>query len=409
MGFTVEQDCPQCGAPIDIDETDRVMRCPYCDVRHFLFAPTYFRFMLPHKTTVDQEIIYSPYLRFKGNVYYCQGWTVGHRVVDITHVGLHFPGIPVSLGLRPQAMKMRFVDSSTPGSFLRFTLKASEIVTRAGDLSSATGAGKLLHRAYIGETLSLIYLPLFIKGDRLFDGVLNRPLSNIPEGEDILTASTVKNPRWKISFLPTLCPRCGWNLEGERDSMVLTCSNCETAWEASKGRFIPVKFLTVPGQGPNTVYLPFWRTGARAKGVEINSFADFIRLTNQPRVVGKEWENEDMYFWAPAFKIRPRIFLNLSRQMTLSQKRFAKEEMIPKKDLYPVTLPSAEAAQAMKLTLAMSTINKKDVFPALPRITFEVKDSTLVYLPFTDTGYEIIQQHMQTSINKNTLEFGRKL
>ena len=38
-----------------------------------------------------------------------------------------------------------------------------------------------------------------------------------------------------LTFLATLCPKCGWTLNGQRDSVVLTCSNCETAWEASEG------------------------------------------------------------------------------------------------------------------------------------------------------------------------------
>jgi predicted RNA-binding Zn-ribbon protein involved in translation (DUF1610 family) len=409
MGFTVEQDCPQCGAPIELDETDRLLRCPYCDVKTFLFTPNYFRLVLPHKAP-GKEIFYAPYLRFKGNVYYSKGMMVGHRVVDITHVGLPLKGIPASLGLRPQTMKMKFVTPDTEGSFLKFSLKANDILARAGNLSSGIGSKQIFHRAYIGETLSLIYLPLFLEGGRLFDAILNRPLARFSQDQDVFKQSVSRNPRWKLTFLPTLCPQCGWNLEGERDSVVLICSNCETAWEASNNKFVKVNFLKAPGKGENTVYLPFWKiSAATAEGVKINSFADFIRLTNQPRVVEKEWEGQDMSFWSPAFKIRPKVYLNLSRQFTISQENFRAEESIPKKNLYPVTLPQTEAAQSMKITLASSALNKKMVLPNLPRIRFDIKDSTLVYLPFTDTGHEMVQQHLRISINKNTLEFGRQL
>jgi hypothetical protein len=206
-----------------------------------------------------------------------------------------------------------------------------------------------------------------------------------------------------------LCPKCGWNLDGNRDSIVLTCQNCDTAWEASEGKFVPVTYEEVPGEGSDTVYLPFWRISARAQGMPIDSFADFIRVTNQPRVIGKDWENQEMQYWSPAFKIRPKIFLDLSRQMTLSQQRFESERRIPKKNLFPVTLPRTEAMQSIKLTLAGSAMNKKDVFPMLPGLKFKIKGATLVYLPFTETSHEMIQQHMGTSINKNTLEFGRNL
>jgi predicted RNA-binding Zn-ribbon protein involved in translation (DUF1610 family) len=405
VGFTVEQECPQCGAPIGLEETDHLLQCPYCQVKSFLFAPDYFRLVLPHKAH-DKEIIYAPYLRFKGNTYACQGQTIGHRIVDITHLGTPVKGLPISLGLRPQAMKMRFVTQDTAGSFLRCSLGVDDVLARAGKRTS--GSGRLFHRAYIGETVSLIYLPLFVHKETLFDAIINRPIVKLTQGEDIL-GSADNHPRWRLTFMSTLCPQCGWNLEGERDSVVLTCNNCNTAWEASEGRFVRVGFGVVPGQGEKTMYLPFWKIAARADGIGINSFADFIRLTNQPRVVQKDWENQDMSYWCPAFKIRPKIFLRLLSQLTISQKDFKTKETIPKKDLYPVTMPQSEAAQSLKLTLANSALTKRNTFPLLPQVNFAIKDSTLVYLPFTDKGHDMVQQDIRVSINKRALEYGRYL
>jgi hypothetical protein len=95
--------------------------------------------------------------------------------------------------------------------------------------------------------------------------------------------------------------------------------------------------------------------------------------------------------------------------LTISQDHFQTEEEIPKKHLYPVTLPRSEAIQAMKVILANSTITKNNVFPYLPRVKFDIKNSALVYLPFKESAHEMIQEQMQISINKNTLEFGRHL
>jgi hypothetical protein len=116
-----------------------------------------------------------------------------------------------------------------------------------------------------------------------------------------------------------------------------------------------------------------------------------------------------MCFWAPAFKIRPRIFLNLSRLMTIAQKDFEMVEELPRENLYPVTLPHTEAAQSIKTTLANSMMLKKIMFPLLPKVSFNIENSTLVYLPFNDAGFEIIQKDMHVSIQKKTLEFGRSL
>ena len=408
MGFTVEQECPQCGGPIELDETDRLLRCPFCSVENFLFASSYLRFVLPHKTS-GKEIIHMPYLRFKGNVYFCQGLNIGYRFVDITHTGLPLKGIPSSLGLRPQAMKMKFVTPATQGSFLKFTLKAADLVAKAAKLTSGASSGTISHRAFIGETLCLIYLPLFVQGNRIFDAVLNKPIAAVPGGRDLFGSEIIDRPKWKLAFLPTICPQCGWNLEGEKDSVVLTCGNCRSAWEASEGKFRKIDVWAVPGKNGGTTYLPFWKVSATSSGVEINSFADFIRVTNQPVVVKKEWENQAMSFWNPAFKIRPRVFLRLSRQVTVSQLRLRPETGIPKKGLYPVTMPCDEAIQAMKLTLAGSAVSKKNILPLLSGIKFTAKGSTLVYLPFSDSGHEMILQDARISINKQTLAFGRRL
>lgn len=406
MGFTVEQECPQCGAPIGLEETDHLLQCPYCNVKSFLFSPGYFRLVLPHNAP-QKEIIYVPYLRFKGNTYTCQGQAVAHRIVDLTHLGTPIRGLPMSLGLRPQAMKMKFVTPDTDGSFLRCSIGVAEVLSKVAKHTS--GSGRLFHRAYIGETVSLIYLPVFVEKETVFDAILNRPIVKLAQNDDMFGSGAQKHPRWKLTFMSTLCPQCGWNLDGERDSVVLTCNNCSTAWEAMEGKFVQVTLAVVPGQSEKSVYLPFWKITARAEGIEINSFADFIRVTNQPRVVQEAWENQEMSYWCPAFKIRPRIFLRLLSQMTVSQKDFETREEIPKQGLYPVTLPQREAAQSMKLTLANSAMTKRDTFPALSKIHFAIKGSTLVYLPFSDQGHDMVEESMSVSVNKQSLEYGRYL
>ena len=72
-------------------------------------------------------------------------------------------------------------------------------------------------------------------------------------------------------------------------------------------------------------------------------------------------------------------------------------------------MPQSEAAQSIKITFASSVMIKRKIFPLLPRVSFYIKESTLVYLPFNDTGHEIVQEHMPVSINKRILEFGRHL
>lgn len=409
MGFVIEQECLQCGAPLTITETDRLLECPYCEVKNFLYTPNYFRYILPNKAP-DREIIYVPYLRFRGSIFFCTETKTSHKILDITQAGSNLKGIPVSLGLRPQAMKARFATGEIPGRYLKFTLKAIDILTKASKLSSGSDDQDILHRAFIGETMSIMYLPIYLKGNQLYDAILNRPVARYEEDFESLEKLMIKKFPETVSFLPTLCPQCGWNLNGDRDSVVLSCNNCSTAWEARGKKFSQVKIMIAgTRENDNPTYIPFWKITAKTTGVNIETFADYIKVTNQPVIPSKRHETMPMNFWSPAFKIRPKMFLNLAKQFTLMQGDLDESESVPDKGFYPITLPLSEAVQSLKIILASSAVTKKNVMPYLPEINFEIKDIALIYLPFRETRYDMIQDELDLSINRQSLEFGRKL
>ena len=442
MGLTIQHGCPQCGASIEMDETDRLVRCPFCGIKSLLYSHDYFRYILPDKSP-GKELIYAPYLRFKGNVYFCKNITLDHRIIDITHLGFEFTGIPISLGVRPQAMKLKFVTPEQKGTFLKFSLKTTDILLQAAKLSSGNSIGTpnekkvvldnalihysfsinstilsdsdldekgaVLHRAFIGETMSIIYLPVYLEGKRLMDGILNRPICTLPQGQDDLEPLIIKNPGWGPKFVSTLCPNCGGSMDGERDSVVLLCKNCHSAWELIEGNWKRLDFSVAGGRDTGTLYIPFWRITAGVKGVEIETFSDFARLTNQPMVVGEEKGKKEMKFYSPAFKLRPNFFLNLARQFTILQRDFTGDEVFGEKDMFPVTLPETEAIQALKVILASSAVNKKSIFPNLPKINFNVKGITLVYIPFVEGPNEMIHEDTGIAINRASLEFGRRM
>ena len=409
MGFIIEQECPQCGAPIELSETDRILSCPFCDVQSYLFSPGYFRYILPHKAP-DKEIIYVPYLRFRGSVFFCGEKSIGHRIIDITQTGVKLKGIPISLGLRPQAMKARFATDDIQGKFIKFSLKAAEILTRAAKLSKISGKEEILHRAFIGETMSIMYLPVYIEDEKLYDAILNRPLADINESEDAIDPRLIKKIPESISFIPTICPKCGWTMKGDKDSVVLLCENCVTAWEVKDKKYSNIKMIIADRENDDTVYLPFWKIAAKTTGVDIKTFTDFLRITNQPVMIDENSDSGPMNYWSPAFKIRPKMFLQLARQFTIIQENeFNETHSMPVKNVFPVTLPLSEAIQALKMILASSTIMKKNVMPFLPRISFIIGKKTLVYLPFRQTRYDMINDELGVSINRQSLEFGRSL
>jgi hypothetical protein len=268
---------------------------------------------------------------------------------------------------------------------------------------------KILHQAFIGDVLNIIYLPLSIRNETVMDGILERPLAKIPDEQDLFAEAELAKNRWQPIFLPSLCPQCGWNLEGEPDSVVLLCANCNSAWESAGNRFSEIQVKTIPPDN-DALFIPFWVLTATAKGVKLDTLADFFRLTNQPAMIRPEWEEMDLQFVIPAFKIRPDDFLRLGTQMTISRKNKIKaKNNIPTGDLYPVTLPQTEAAQAIKVILANSAVSRSKIFPLLPDIDFDIREYYLQYLPFTKTSHELKQELLGVTINQRVLEYGRSL
>jgi predicted RNA-binding Zn-ribbon protein involved in translation (DUF1610 family) len=408
MGFTVEQACPQCGAPIELDETDRLIICPYCHIKNYLFAKDYFRFLLPAKVS-EYDIIYAPYMRFKGIVYLCEGATIDYSIVDLTYQATTLKQLPLSLGLRPQAMQMHFVAPDARGSFLSCSLKPPDVLAEVGKRTSALAAETLFHRAYVGEAFSLIYLPLCVHNGTVFDAVINKPVAVLSDADGLMTPENSEKTGWRITFMATICPQCGGDLDGERDSVVLTCPTCDTAWEASENRLIPVDRVVVPGREKDLAYVPFWKITVREEGLGIDTHADFMRVAQPPLLRKRKAEDKALSFWLPAFKVRPREFLRLASQMSVLPHDVEPTADISPKTLYPVTLPREEAAQCLKVVLANIVTNKRGVFPLLPRINFSVTKYTLIYLPFKALGLDMVQEETGICINKNVLKYGRYL
>ncbi len=407
MGFTAEQECPQCGASLELDEADHLLDCPYCNTKSFLSAPDYYRFVLPHQQN-DAELVYVPYLRFKGSVFSCHELSINHRIADITQLGTPLKILPPSLGFRPQALKLRFASPEMPGTFLKNYLDVDKALEKVGTYSDKSD--DTYHQAHIGEVLSLIYLPLAIKNSKLYDAITDDLLARLPDDQDVFSKVTDDITNWMMASLPTLCPQCGWNLDGVGGSVALSCNNCKTVWEANKRGFSQIAFESYKTTDGNSIFMPFWRITASSVGIGINSVADYIRATNQPRVPQKEWEAIPMNFWCPAFKIRPKIFLQLASQLTNSQSNLQAADSLPKATkLYPVTLPRSEGVQSLKIILAKTSTSKKKIMELLPETHFSISDIALAYVPFSDKGYNLFQDDVRANINKKVLEWASRL
>ena len=110
---------------------------------------------------------------------------------------------------------------------------------------------------------------------------------------------------WTPQFMPTLCPDCGWDLFAERDSCILLCTGCNTAWQASGDGLQPTPYGAAPADhsGKKTLHLPFWRIKVSFEGLQLESYGDLVRLANLPKAPRTEWEKPGLSFWVPAFKV----------------------------------------------------------------------------------------------------------
>jgi hypothetical protein len=126
-------------------------------------------------------------------------------------------------------------------------------------------------------------------------------------------------------------------------------------------------------------------------------------------VARPQWHEKPLRFWLPAFKLRPKNFLQVARLVTLGQWRLAPGEGRVVPGLHPVTLPRAEARQAIKITLAASAVSPAEIFPHLPEARVGAASATLVFLPFADQNHDWVQPHTGAVIAKSILRFGRSL
>ena len=408
INFLIEHQCPQCGAPAILEETDRLFACQYCRVNSYLMAEDFFHYLLPHPPDDSKNIVYFPYWRFKGMLFFCGPAGIQNRFVDVSHQAIDAPVFPISVGVRSQALKLRFATADMNGKFLKPRQSFDKFLKTFQERFGKNLPRPILHQSTIGETLSLIYSPFYLT-DKLYDAVLDKPVSaRLPQNFDIDDFSEDR-PQWKIRFVSTLCPNCGWNLEGERDALVLVCKNCNSTWYPAGKKLKLIKFAQFPGKEDRSVFLPFWRIKADISGINLDSYADLIAVANLPKVVQNGWNDIPFRFWIPAFKVRPKIFLHLATHTTLSQPREKLISELPDARIYPTTLPIGEAVESLKLTLADFMKPRRTIMDRLGDIQIDAKSLTLIFMPFNEGHHEFIQPDLQLTINKNVLVLSKNL
>ena len=397
-----------------LEETDRLFQCPYCRVRLFITSGEAFRYWLPPPKKPEGEIAFIPYWRFKGMVFFCKHHRTEERIIDTTIVATPLRHVPVSLGVRPQVVPLKYVTgelghyrfiSHNPFDrvFTRIHAGIGEVETLK--IKTSSSDDRILYRAFIGETRSLIYLPSYIRNDKLHDALTDTPISDL---DSLGSLEFTGFREWGLRFLATLCPHCGWDLTGEKDSLVHFCRNCSSAWIASDSGLKGIEFSIVPAKGDSAIYLPFWKIKAEPYPLQLKSYADLVRFANLPKLVRGEWESKEIAYWVPAFKIQPRQFMKVSRTATLAQIETHKGPL-PKERIFTVNLPPHEALESIMINIVNLAVPRRRLLAMINKIKIRLLAVELVLVPFKETPYRYLQQEMHLGFGRELLRYGRNI
>ena len=401
--------CPQCGAPIELGETEHSVECPYCRVRHLLVSQNHITCKLnPGDNVPADDIIYVPYWRFKGLAFAMHGPRVTHRIIDVSSQAAQATGMPLSLGLRSQTQPLHFIKPDTRARFLPVTIPKKHLLHQIG--SRLLGFGPQCKTApmqsYIGDLVQLIYSPAIVGNSKVFDAITQKEIPG--SSADTLRQCSTPYAGSSPSFLPALCPHCGWDLRGNKESLAQVCTHCHRLWASLQGGLRSIEFRFAGQAEQGCLWFPFWQMNVDNAQASLHNRADLMRLANLPKIPTPKDSNAPLQFTIPAFKLNPSLFLRLARQTTVFQFPEVKTPTLDD-DLFPSSLPLTEAWQAISPLVYDLSRDKAEMLSILADSGFRLKHCTMLFLPFVRRGMELIQPDMNVSIPANAVMFGQSL
>ena len=92
--WQIEHQCPRCGAPVLLEETDRILSCGYCRVRLYIRVKDHARYCLAPGKAPARDLFFVPYWRFKGLVFSRTGVEIEQKVIDVSSLALESGDFP---------------------------------------------------------------------------------------------------------------------------------------------------------------------------------------------------------------------------------------------------------------------------------------------------------------------------
>ncbi|MBD3317112.1 MAG: hypothetical protein GF344_15100 [Chitinivibrionales bacterium] len=442
QSFRLEHQCSQCGAPVELDESDRILDCPYCRTRLYIHFPEFGTYYFPPRIDPDGQCFYVPYWRFKGARYFITKTGTKSGLVDQTRLAVpSFRAFGYTLGFRTQTMKMRFVNPGMSGRFLAPELTKWHVVRSLACLPVLSQKAKARrsmvfsaktrrrwwrlgaeHRRpirvknernyggecgvspiFVGELVSLIYAPFFLDGYQLFDALSGEVVRN-NGGLDALLERLGGHPTVTASFLPMICPECGRDMEGESDSLVASCGNCRSLWTAESGGLTREACFFAKEEDVETdLLLPFRRMSVTSHTLVPDIHPGGVPSPEMPGFDPAVAETGPTILWAPAFKIRPDRYIRLAQSATHNGHALPVTEEWPEGKRYAVTLPASEAFETAPIVLQ----SRNAPHGVWTNERFTLRKTDLVFVPFQRIGREYHQPTWGATIHENLLRWGR--
>jgi predicted RNA-binding Zn-ribbon protein involved in translation (DUF1610 family) len=401
--WEIDHQCPQCGAPVIIEETDVLFSCPYCKVKLLMAGHDAVSYYLGEPAP-DGETLFLPYRRNTGVDIRCTSTEITSSLVDKTSLASSLPFLPRSLGVRTQALRLKFLTKETKGRFVIPNGAAEDhhlAESRQAILPGYAAAGLTASaaiRRFLSRASSFIYNPFRLLDDDVYDAISAEIVGRF-DANHTLDGLSFGQPPVHLAFIPAACPNCGTDLNGDKESVALPCRNCGILWEATETGLVERPFLSLPHRSGETTYLPFWWIRAAVKGIDEALYTDPFKSI-PPRSAGRLIAFDDFRFLIPAFFLNPVLFLRLSERATLWQP--AKEEVNNEADhdtwLYPVTLSACQAAKLLPIILSSVITRTENALVSVVRGSLEPAQTTILFIPFTRTAAELLHEEMKVGL-----------
>ena len=151
------------------------------------------------------------------------------------------------------------------------------------------------------------------------------------------------------------------------------------------------------------LYLPFWKIKSRVKGLKLDCYGDLAKLANVPWAPQISWKERPVFFWVPAFRLPPTLFMKFSRRMTIMQPEREKARGLSDVNLHPPSLSIHAVTAWLKVALFEMAAAKRKIFPHLDQIEVQNQSFLLVYVPFRKYGRELVEPSAKLRVGQNAL------